>query len=227
MRMTLFNSFQFILHESRQIQLLSFSACFGNNKKRIIHTFYFIFLHLLLTNKYIAISLSSLKSSVLRNLGVMITLQTSIKRNLLRVNRPESASESKKTLQSDFSGSCFRPIGLQLFSHGTRGRPVRQGSYQMLLVQSSTVPDTPCFSGQAEKKGKKKKREKNVRKVRSVYRRRRTWGRTQFFGAASRTPLTSALGTLHHPSNFVFKRPNFGFRQTDGRTDGRTDGQTQ
>ena len=27
-------------------------------------------------------------------------------------------------------------------------------------------------------------------------------------------------------SNFVFKRPNFGFRQTDGQTDRRTDGRT-
>ena len=47
MRMALFNSFQFIFHKSGQIQLLSSSVCFGNNKKRIIHTFYFIFLHLL------------------------------------------------------------------------------------------------------------------------------------------------------------------------------------
>ena len=63
--------------------------------------------------------------------------------------------------------------------------------------------------------------------VRKNYRRRRTWGRTQFFGAASRTPLTSASRTLHH-RQILFSNDQIlvSDRRTDGRTDGRTDRQT-
>ena len=46
-------------------------------------------------------------------------------------------------------------------------------------------------------------------------------------GPELRGPLTwTAFGSplcIIRSSNFVFKRPNFGFRQTDRQTDGRTD----
>ena len=61
----------------------------------------------------------------------------------------------------------------------------------------------------------------------------RTWGRTQFFGAASRTPHVR-FADHESSSNFVFKPPNFGwYHQTflisdkfwfqTGQTDGQTD----
>ena len=41
-----------------------------------------------------------------------------------------------------------------------------------------------------------------------------------------RGPLRFADPPSASSSNFGFKRPNFGFRQTDGQTDGQIDGQT-